>query len=94
MAESIPVTDYKDLSKIFTKKPQNRDPARSKLRPIHALDTETYKGNIFLAYLARRFAKLLAQLLAVSCHYFYYDHYFADDALPILRQRFRLCRTA
>ncbi len=48
MAESLPVTDYKDLSKIFTKKHQNRDPARSKSRLIHALDTETYKGDIFL----------------------------------------------
>jgi len=48
MAESIPITDYKDLRKFYTKRPQNRDPARSKLRPIHALDTETYDGNIFL----------------------------------------------
>jgi len=48
MAESIPITDYKDLRKIFTKKPQNRDPACSKLRLIHALDTETRHGDIFL----------------------------------------------
>lgn len=48
MAESIPITDYKDLSKIYTKRPQNRDPAQSKLRKIHAIDTETYNGNIFL----------------------------------------------
>jgi|APSaa5957512535_1039671.scaffolds.fasta_scaffold04124_9 hypothetical protein len=48
MAESIAVTDYKDLSKIFTQNPQNRNLARSKSRPIHALDTETRHGNIFL----------------------------------------------
>lgn len=48
MAEPIPVTDFRDLKKVFTKRPQNRNPARSKLRPIHALDTETYKGDIFL----------------------------------------------
>jgi len=48
MAKPFPVTDYKDLSKIFTKKPQNRDPAQSKMRSIHALDTETRHGNIFL----------------------------------------------
>ena len=48
MAESIPVTDYKDLTKFYTSRPQNRDPATSKLRPIHALDTETFNGNIIL----------------------------------------------
>ena len=48
MVESIPVTDFKDLTKLYTDKKQNRDPARSELRPIHALDTETYNGNIFL----------------------------------------------
>ena len=48
MAESIPVTDYKDLRRIFTRIPQNRNPACSKLRLIHALDTETRHGNVFL----------------------------------------------
>jgi hypothetical protein len=48
LAESIPVTDFKDLTKLYTEKHQNRDPARSDLRPIHALDTETYLGNVFL----------------------------------------------
>ena len=48
MAESIPVTDYKTLSKLYTKKKQNRDPAHSELRPIYALDTETWQGDIFL----------------------------------------------
>jgi hypothetical protein len=48
MAESIPVTDYKTLAKLYTKKKQNRDPAQSELREIHALDTETWNGDIFL----------------------------------------------
>ncbi|OLD41006.1 MAG: DNA polymerase [Thaumarchaeota archaeon 13_1_40CM_2_39_4] len=48
MAESIALTDYKDLRTIWTKKRQNRDPATSDLRQIHALDTETYNGNVFL----------------------------------------------
>lgn len=48
MAESIPITDFKDIRKLRTKRPQNRDPARSNPRSIHALDTETYQGNVFL----------------------------------------------
>ncbi|MCH7561364.1 MAG: DNA polymerase [Thaumarchaeota archaeon] len=48
MAESLPITDYRDLNRVYTKRPQNRNPAHSKLRSIHALDTETYKGDIFL----------------------------------------------
>ncbi len=48
MAESIPITDFKDIRRLRTKRPQNRDPARSKLRLVHALDTETYQGNVFL----------------------------------------------
>ena len=48
MAESIPVSDFKDLSKIYTKRIQNRNPAVSKLQEINALDTETYQGDIFL----------------------------------------------
>jgi hypothetical protein len=48
MAESITITDYKDIRRLRTRRPQNRDAARSKLRPVHALDTETYQGNVFL----------------------------------------------
>ncbi|AJW71054.1 DNA polymerase [Nitrosopumilus adriaticus] len=48
MAESIPVTDYKDLGRLRTKRPQNRNSAYSKLRKINALDTETRHGDIFL----------------------------------------------
>jgi len=48
MAKSFAITDFKDLSKIFTKKKQNRDKARSDLRKVYAFDTETWQGNIFL----------------------------------------------
>lgn len=48
MAKCLAITDFRDLSKIFTKKKQNRDLARSDLRKVHALDTETYEGNLFL----------------------------------------------
>lgn len=48
MAEPVPVTDFKDIRKIFTHRKQNRDPAKSNRRKVHALDTETYKGDIFL----------------------------------------------
>jgi hypothetical protein len=49
MAKSIPVTDYEDISKVRTNVRQHRDPAQSKLKPIHALDAETHSsGDIFL----------------------------------------------
>jgi len=48
LAESIPVTDFKDLSKLRTDRKQVCRNAVSDSRVIHALDTETYNGNIFL----------------------------------------------
>jgi len=48
MAESIPVTDYKNLASLRTNVWQDRREARSDLRPVCALDTETYEGNLFL----------------------------------------------
>ena len=48
MAESIPITDYRNLAKLRTKVHQDRREARSDLRPVYALDTETYEGNVFL----------------------------------------------
>jgi hypothetical protein len=48
MAESIPVTDYKSLANLRTNVWQDRREARSDLRPVYALDTETYEGNLFL----------------------------------------------
>jgi hypothetical protein len=48
MAKPVPVTDYKDLSKLYTGRIQNRDPARTNLHDIHGVDTETWNGDIFL----------------------------------------------
>lgn len=48
MAESIPVTDYKDLRRLRTKVHQDRRLANSPLRPVYGLDTETYEGTPFL----------------------------------------------
>ncbi len=48
MAQPIPITDFKDIRRLRTNRPQNRDPADSELRPIYAFDTETYNENIFL----------------------------------------------
>ncbi len=48
MAESIPITDYKDLSKLYTGRIQNRNPAKTTLHNIHGIDTETWNGDIFL----------------------------------------------
>ena len=46
MAESISVTDFKSLARIRIR-PQDRNEARSDLRLVHALDTETDEnGNI------------------------------------------------
>jgi len=46
MAESLWITDTNDLSKILVKH-QDRNEAKSDLRPVHALDTETDEnGNV------------------------------------------------
>ena len=44
MAESISITDFKVLSKLFVKH-QDRNEARSDLRPVYALDTETNENG-------------------------------------------------
>lgn len=48
MAQPIPVTNYLDLTRLYTERRQRRDPATSSYRPVHALDTETHNGDIFL----------------------------------------------
>ena len=50
MAESVAlkITKVKSLEKLATKIPQNRDKARSDMRNIRAIDTETWHGDIFL----------------------------------------------
>ena len=42
------ITKVKSLKRLATKIKQNRDKARSELRDVHAVDTETWKGDIFL----------------------------------------------
>lgn len=48
MAKSKPITDFKNLRLLRTKIHQDRRFARSELRTIYSLDTETYQGDIFL----------------------------------------------
>ena len=48
MAKSVPISNSFDLDRVFTHRFQRRDGARSRQKLIHALDTETWKGNIFL----------------------------------------------
>jgi hypothetical protein len=45
---TLKITKVKSLAKLATNIPQNRDKARSELRNVHAIDTETYNGDIFL----------------------------------------------
>ena len=42
------ITKEKSLDRLRTRVIQNRDNARSENRPVHAIDTETWKGDIFL----------------------------------------------
>src|SRR5437667_12868801 len=42
------ITKTKNLKRLASKIPQNRDKATSDPRPIRALDTETWQGDIFL----------------------------------------------
>jgi len=42
------ITKTKNLKRLASNMPQNRDKASSDLRPIHAIDTETWLGDIFL----------------------------------------------
>ena len=42
------ITKSRPLSRLNTRVIQNRDPAKSDQRPINAIDTETWKGDIFL----------------------------------------------
>ena len=48
MAESLPITDTKNLRSLRTKIHQDRRRACSSIRPVFGLDTETFQGDIFL----------------------------------------------
>ncbi|AFS82624.1 type B DNA polymerase [Candidatus Nitrosopumilus sediminis] len=54
-----------NLKRVFTKKPQNRDPAKSHKRPVYTIDTETYNGNIFL--IADSDGRYLDEITPESC---------------------------
>ena len=95
MAESIPISDFFDLDRVFTNKFQRRDPAISNLKPIFALDTETWKGNIFLIadssgrYLDDISAKSVIEFLfhkkyQSSWNFFYALFYDAEVILKLL----------
>lgn len=105
MAEPVPITDFKDIRKLRTNRPQNRDPARSELRPIHTWDTETYDGNIFLiANSERKFLDeitpesvldlLSAKKYQSSWNFFYNLGYDAEVILKLLgKELYRYGRT-
>jgi hypothetical protein len=48
MAKPLPISDSFDLGRVFTNKFQRRDAGISPLKPVFGLDTETWKGDIFL----------------------------------------------
>ncbi len=47
-SKSLKITKVKTLKRLATNIPQNRDKARSDLRNVHSIDTETWQGDIFL----------------------------------------------
>ena len=65
MAESIPITDYKRLNGLCTNVHQERRFAKSNFRKIYAIDTETYKGNIYL--IADSEGRFLDKITPESC---------------------------
>ena len=74
MAESIPITDYKDLSRLRTKVHQDRRLANSPLRPVYGLDTETYEGTPFL--IADSDGRYLDKITPESCLKFLFSKKF------------------
>ena len=46
--QALQESSYKLLTKLYTGKIQNRDPAICEIKPVRAFDTETRDGNIFL----------------------------------------------
>src|SRR3989344_3548436 len=98
MAKSIPVTDTKNLAVLRTNVHQDRRLAKSDLRPIYALDTETYEGNVFL--IADSEGNFLDKITPESClkwlfskryqgswNFFYNLSYDAEVILKLLGDR-------
>jgi len=74
MAKPIPITDYKNLRSLRTKIHQDRRFANSLVRPIYCLDTETWKGNIFL--IADSDGRYLDEITPESCLKFLFSKKF------------------
>ena len=74
MAESIPITDYKDLRRLRTKVHQDRRFACSSLRTVYGLDTETYEGTPFL--IADSDGRFLDKITPGSCLKFLFSKQF------------------
>ena len=64
MAKPVSITDVKTLQRFFSLQKQNRNKAKSELRLIHALDTETRDGDIFL--IADSDGKFLDEITPIS----------------------------
>ena len=104
MAESIPITDYKDLKTLRTHVHQERNLAKSNMRNIYAIDTETYNGNIFL--IADSGGRFLDRITPESClnflfskqyqgtwNFFYNIGYDAEVILKLLGDGLNLYKT-
>lgn len=103
MARPIPVSDSFDLGRVFTNKFQRRDPAISPLKPVLALDSETWKGDIFLlADSDRRFIDdisansviefLFHKKYQSSWNFFYNLGYDAEVILKLLDEQLQVYR--
>ena len=101
MAESIPITDFKNLSHLRTNVYQDRRLAKSNLRTVIALDTETDKGDIFL--IADSKGHFLDEITPKSClkflfskryhgswNFFYNLSYDAEVILKILAEKLNI----
>ena len=97
MGKSVSITDVKTLQRFFSLQKQNRDKAKSDLRLIHALDTETRDGDIFL--IADSDGKFLDDITPISVikflfsrkyqntwNFFYNLNYDAEVILKLLGQ--------
>jgi len=101
MAEPIPVTDFKNLSRLRTNVFQDRRLAKSNLRNIIGIDTETENGNVFL--IADSKGHFLDEITPNSClkflfskryqgswNFFYNLSYDAEVILKLLAEKLNI----
>lgn len=74
MGQRFPVTDFKNLKGLRTKVHQYSRLAKSPIRPIYGIDTETYQGNIFL--IADSDGRYLDKITPDSCLNFLFSRKF------------------